>query len=272
MKNVSGVSGNDLITQQQELQPMKLPAMVAASICIALCSLQVVAAGKAQEPQAAVVLKALEPMVAGVKASDIRHVPAAGLYEVTVGQGTAYVTPDGKYLLRGDLIEIGSRRNLTIARHDELRREMLDKLPAADAIVFGPKNPAHVVTVFTDVDCAFCRKLHREIATYGEKGIAIRYFSYPAAGADSESWEKAEAVWCAANRKDALTRAKQGEKIPRSARCDTAPVAKSYIAAGRFGIEGTPLLVLENGAVVSGYKSAAELLAIIEAQPPQAAP
>jgi thiol:disulfide interchange protein DsbC len=251
---------------------MKLPAIILALTCVVPWSLQAVAAGKVQDPQVAVVLKALEPMVVGVKASDIRHVPAAGLYEVTVGQGTAYVTPDGKYLLRGDLIEIDSRRNLTVARHDELRREMLDRLPAADAIVFGPKNAAHVVTVFTDVDCAFCRKLHREIATYADKGIAIRYFAYPAAGADSESWEKAEAVWCSANRKDALTRAKQGEKIPRSAGCETAPVAKSYIAAGRFGIEGTPLLVLENGAVISGYKSAAELLAIIEAQAPQARP
>lgn len=223
------------------------------------------ACSRVEAPAVADVVRAVEPLVAGVQEENVRRLADSGLYEVVMGAGTGYVTPDGKYLISGELYEIGSRRNLTVERHDEIRRDLLAAMPEADAIVFGPEDPAHVVTVFTDVSCGFCRKLHSEVDSYASRGIAFRYYSYPREGPGSESWDIAEAVWCAGDRKDALSRAKLGERPERAERCDVGSVMRSYLAAGRFGIEGTPLLVLDDGSVVNGYVPADELLRIIQA-------
>lgn len=234
----------------------------AGALAGAMCGLLVSGAwaddGAARRKAVAAQLATVLP---GVTEKEIHEVPATGLYEVTIGNGTAYVTQDGKHLLRGDLIEIPSLVNLTEQRHNGLRRDLLAKLRPGDVIAFSPARPAkHHITVFTDVDCAYCRRLHQNVAKYTEAGVEVRYVAYPREGAGSEAWDKAEAVWCAGNPREALTRAKRGEAVQKAARCDTSHVSHSYLLASQMGIQGTPLIVLDDGSRINGYLPAEELL------------
>lgn len=178
--------------------------------------------------------------------------PIDGWYTVRKGAIVAYISADGRYLLQGDMIDLDRQANLTEEARNGARREMMATVPDDDTIVFAPEEVKHTVSVFTDVDCTYCRRLHREIDDYNAKGIAVRYLLYPRNGPSSPSWAKAERVWCAADRNEALTLAKRDEKF-ESQSCDTPMVSKHYAMGQDVGLRGTPAIVLEDGTLLSGY-------------------
>ncbi len=197
-----------------------------------------------------------------IKVEDVRPSPIAGLYEVTSGAEVGYVSTDGRFYVDGDVFDMGSKHNLTEDKRKQGRLALLAGVKDEDAIVFSPKGPVlHTVTVFTDVDCVHCRHMHSEIGEINRLGIRVRYLMFPRSGPDTESWRKAEAVWCSADRKDALTRAKKGETLP-AGHCET-PVAAQYELGRKLGISGTPGIVTETGDFLAGYASAAYLAAYL---------
>jgi thiol:disulfide interchange protein DsbC len=203
----------------------------------------------------------------GIDASQIRPSEAAGLYEVRHGHDFIYVTTDGKYVLKGDLININTGEEVTEQRRRADRLAALKELGDDNMIEYGPRPPVaakYLVTVFTDIDCPYCRKLHSEIAEYNAKGIAIRYAFFPRTGLDTPSYYKAVSVWCAADRSSAFTRAKHGDNVPEK-RCDN-PVAHEYQLGLDLGIQGTPMLILPNGSIYPGYLSADELAEVLSKQ------
>ena len=189
---------------------------------------------------------------------DVRPSPIAGLYEVVSGAEVGYVSTDGRFYVDGDVFDMESKHNLTEDKRKAGRLALLAGVKDEDAIIFAPKGqPAHTVTVFTDVDCVHCRRMHSEIGELNRLGIRVRYLSFPRGGPGSESWRKAEAVWCSADRKGALTRAKKGETVT-AGKCDS-PVAAEYELGRQIGISGTPGIVTETGEFLAGYASAAYL-------------
>ena len=152
----------------------------------------------------------LKLLPAGSKFEDLRPSPIPGIYEFMQGADVSYLTADGKYFLDGNLYDMGTRENLTEALRTRARLALINAVPESQMVIFSPKNPLYTVTVFTDVDCAYCRKLHSEMAELNRLGVRVRYMSYPRTGPNTDSWKKAEVVWCSANRNEALTRAKLG--------------------------------------------------------------
>jgi len=212
----------------------------------------------------AAVRATLAKKVPGAKPENIRTSPIPGLYEITLGSSIAYVSADGRYLINGDLFEVQSRTNLTEARRTDSRLKALASVSEDDMIVFTPTVPVkHTITVFTDVDCGYCRKLHSEIAQFNKLGIRVRYVAFPRSGPGTESWTKAEAVWCAKDRKDAITRAKQGVDI-KSANCGTTPVAREYAVGEDLGVNGTPAIITDKGEYIGGYLPPQKMLAYLE--------
>lgn len=198
----------------------------------------------------------------GISPDNIRPSPIAGLYEIQHQREFAYVTADGRYLLRGDLVDLKNGEELTENRRRVDRLDVLAKLGPKKLIEFAPPPPVaakYTVTVFTDIDCGYCRKLHSEIAQYNAKGIAIRYAFYPRSGPDTDAWRSAEAVWCAADQRKALTDAKAGAQIKIKGKVCENPIAEEYQLAQDLGIRGTPMMVLPNGDVYPGYVPAAQL-------------
>jgi thiol:disulfide interchange protein DsbC len=212
--------------------------------------------------ESAAVKTALQRIIPGMQPDRVSAAPVAGWYEVAFGAEIFYVSADGGFLLQGDLVDLGTRTNLTERARSSVRAELIKTVDPADAIIFKPEKPLHVVYVFTDVDCAYCRKMHSEIDQYLAQGIEIRYLAFPRTGVNTPSFFKAVSVWCAADRGTALTEAKAGRTVPAKT-CDN-PVTREMDLAAKVGVDGTPTLVFSDGAVVPGYVNAAQLRRILD--------
>jgi thiol:disulfide interchange protein DsbC len=240
-------------------------ALVVAAAAAAIAT--ATAPSWAQAPSAAAaagdVRAELAKKLPGSRAEDFRLSPVPGIYEMARGADIVYVTADGKYAFGGDLYDVASDVNLSDRRRRDVRVQLLGEVPDSQAVIFSPKVPKYTVTVFTDVDCGYCRKMHSEIAKYNELGIRVRYLFFPRSGPNTESWAKAEAVWCSANRNEALTRAKRGDDI-KAPKCANTPVARDYELGKDVGLRGTPAIVLANGDMLPGYMPPALLARRLE--------
>lgn len=194
-----------------------------------------------------------------VKLEDVRPSQVDGLYEVQSEAEVGYVSEDGRFYVDGDIFDMTSRRNFTEERRKVGRLALLNGVSDADAIVFSPSGPIrHTLTVFTDVDCTYCRRMHQEIAEFNRLGFRVRYLFFPRSGPDTDAWRTAEAVWCSADRREALTRAKRGEAI-KAAGCET-PVAAQYELGRKLGIHGTPGIFTDTGEYLAGYMPPASMV------------
>jgi thiol:disulfide interchange protein DsbC len=229
---------------------------------LASCVLSLSVAGAAEEALQAEDVedprKAIAEMVPGLTVENVRPSPVAGLYEVEIGAQIVYVSADTRYLFKGDIIDLSNNESLTDRRRNSLRSSQLDAISESEMVVFDSDHAKHTITVFTDVDCTFCRKLHQEVPQLQELGIRVRYLSFPRHGPGSDSWKQAEAVWCSEDRQSALTRAKKGEKI-EAEDCGPTPVAAQYELGNKLGVRGTPAIILESGELISGYLPADDL-------------
>ena len=201
----------------------------------------------------------------GVQASDIHDSPLPGMYEIVLDSEVVYVSRDGSYLIQGDVFDLQGRQNLTERRREQARADILASVDSESMIVFSPEpdNVRHTVTVFTDIDCGFCRQLHREMDQINALGVEVRYLSYPRTGPDSESWFKADKVWCESDRQAAFTDAILEDKVPEQS-CDATPVASHFELGRQVGVRGTPTVLTDDGIQLGGYLEPGELIARLE--------
>jgi thiol:disulfide interchange protein DsbC len=237
----------------------RLLASVLACLCAGAVFAQTVAgpaanapAGNA-DPRAAIVKK-----IDGIKLEDVRMSPINGIYEVTRGSDISYLSGDGRYAILGDMIDLDADANISENRRRGIRARIIETVPEAEMLVFSPKDPKYTITVFTDIDCGYCRRLHSQIAEYNRLGIRVRYLFFPRTGPDTESWHKAEAVWCSSNRNDALTRAKNGEDI-KSPKCPSDIIKRDYELGQKLAVDGTPAIFLASGEMLPGYAPPGQL-------------
>lgn len=214
----------------------------------------------AEDPAAEKIRAALSSLAPNATIESIERSPVTGLYEVTVGMQVIYMTPDGRYLMQGSLYDTKTRTDVTSQALAKLRKAALEDIDPKQAITFAPKEGKveHEVTVFTDIDCGYCRRLHSQIDQYNEYGIAVHYMFFPRAGLNSHSYEKAVSVWCADDSRSALTEAKQGaEPEPRT--CEN-PVADQFQLGKDVGIQGTPAIIAADGTMMPGYMPPQQLI------------
>ncbi|KFN47701.1 hypothetical protein N790_07565 [Arenimonas malthae CC-JY-1] len=210
----------------------------------------------------AAIREALLGLAPGMEIGQIADSPIPGFREVAIGARVVYVSNDGKRLIQGALIDIASRENLTQASEAGLRQGLLASVGDDSRITFAAKQPRHEITVFTDIDCGYCRRMHSEIAEYNRLGITVNYLFYPRTGLGSESFDKAVSVWCAPDRRQAMTEAKAGKALPK-ADC-TNPVTRDYDLGRRIGLDGTPAIYAADGTQLGGYVAPAEMLARLD--------
>jgi len=183
------------------------------------------------------------------------------LYEALYGTEVVYVSADGKYFLAGDLFELETRKNLSDLAKRSVRKEIIDKQDNKP-VVFKAKDEKHVLQVFTDIDCPYCAKLHREVPELNDKGITVEYLMFPRAGIGSPSFAKAVSMWCADDNKQAMTDAKERKPIADKS-CDN-PIEAQYKLGQELGVTGTPALITASGRLIPGYMPADKLAAALE--------
>lgn len=200
----------------------------------------------------------------GTEAGDVRPSPVDGLYEVMVGPVVIYVSSDGRYMFRGKLLDMKTDTNLTERRESEARSRVLGEIPDSELITYSTKGkPRHTITVFTDTSCTYCREFHQQIDQYNALGIKVRYAFFPRNGLASGNWKEMERVACAADRKQALTAAKQDQPF-ESRSCQDNPVMDHWQLGRMLGVRGTPAMFTESGRMIPGYLPPEQLLKALE--------
>jgi thiol:disulfide interchange protein DsbC len=203
---------------------------------------------------------------AEIDAIDIAPMP--GFYQVIASGQMLYVSADGKYMLNGELVDLGKKQNISKLAWAKFRKAEIAKVPASQRIVFAPAHPRLTISVFTDVNCAFCRALHEHIADFNKAGIAVEYMAWPregvatTAGRPTPTYTEMVSVWCASNRKAAFTAAIDGG-APKSATC-TNPVKEQFDLGLKLGIDGTPTILGPDGRVLGGYVTPDQLLEAVK--------
>ncbi len=203
--------------------------------------------------------------------SDIKASDLQGYYRVDVTRGPAlYIAQDGSHFFSGELYASTSVGivNLTEMDNAAHRLEMLAMVKDEDKIIFSPEgNTKGILTVFTDVTCAYCRRLHSHIEEFSDLGIEIQYLAFPRSGIErngsltKEYLETAKA-WCSEDRLQAMTNLKGGTPVSEQV-CENNPVAEQYRLGIEFGVTGTPAIVLPDGTLLPGYRTPAEFARIL---------
>ncbi|MFV0574336.1 MAG: bifunctional protein-disulfide isomerase/oxidoreductase DsbC [Vibrio sp.] len=203
----------------------------------------------------------------GLQVSDVADSPIQGLYEVTTNQGLFFSTEDGSYFIQGKMYSLdkdGNFNDLMAKRNAKLIENFAD-----DMIVYKAKNEKYVITVFTDITCGYCVKLHKDMQQYNDAGITVRYLAYPRQGPVGEVATAMAKVWCADDRKQALDDVKLNRKFDFNSgdlpKCQKM-IADQYAFGAQMGIQGTPAIVLKSGRLVGGYLPPADLLAALESE------
>ena len=212
----------------------------------------------AQADEAEAIKKKLMDLYPSHTPDSVSKSPVDGLYEIMYGTQAIYVTSDGKYLFQGILLDLDDNsRNLTEASAGKARQALMSDVLEQQPISFGAKQPKHTVTIFTDIDCGYCRKLHAEMDQYASYGIKVNYLLFPRNGIGSPSYLKSVSVWCSDDQEDALTKAKNGEAIENKT-CEN-PVAEQFEIGNKIGVTGTPAILTKSGELMPGYLPAKEL-------------
>ena len=206
----------------------------------------------------------MEEAFEGIKISDIRPSPIAGVVEVEVqGRETVYVSEDGGYVLVGNLLQIKDGEVIDPAqqRMEQVRKEGISELDLSKMITYAAADQKHEIFVFTDITCGYCRKLHRHIEEYNQEGVTVHYLAFPRGGPSAKAAEAMRHIWCADDQRTALTDAKLNDQISQTELGDCAkPVDEQYGLGLKFGVRGTPAIYTTEGKQLGGYVAPADLL------------
>ena len=204
--------------------------------------------------------QALAKTMPMVKPDKISESPIDGLYEVIVGSQVVYMSVDATYMIEGDLYNLVTKENVSETAKSVIRLAAINKLGSEKMLVYKPKTVESTITVVTDIDCPYCRRLHDEIPDYMKNNVEVRYIFMPLKGVDD--MKKTVSVWCSDNQQQALDTAKSGGEIEEKT-CDN-PINDHLELARELGVRGTPAIILENGEMLPGYVPVAKLVAQLQ--------
>jgi thiol:disulfide interchange protein DsbC len=208
------------------------------------------------------VREALRAIAPDLAPEYIGAAPFPGFREVLLGGQVLYVSDDGRYLMQSQPFDLQERKPAASAGLMDYRRDLIASIPGQDRIVFAPPNAKHTVTVFTDIECGYCRRMHQQIGEYNKLGIAVEYVAFPRMGPASKDFRDMESVWCASDRKRALSEAKAGQPVAKK-QC-TSPVAAQFDIGQRVGVNGTPAVFAADGTQLGGYVPPQQMLEALE--------
>lgn len=217
----------------------------------------------AQDAADAKVREAIMSLVPNAEIESVNDSVLPGFNEVVMGGQVIYVTDDGKYVVSGAVFDVAAKANLTERRLASVRVAELNKVPPERRLIFPAATPKHTITVFTDIDCGYCRQFHADIQKYNDLGITVEYLFFPRMGEGSKGWNEAAQVWCSKDRNEALTRAKGGQTLDAKSDCDN-PVSEDFMLGQRIGVSGTPAIFSAAGTQLGGYLPPDQMLARLE--------
>ncbi|MEI2265646.1 bifunctional protein-disulfide isomerase/oxidoreductase DsbC [Erwinia sp. CGal63] len=197
----------------------------------------------------------------GLQQTEIQPSPLPGMKTVLTESGVLYVSEDGKHFIQGPLYDVSGNQPVNVT--NKLLEKKIEAL-SGEMIVYKAPKEQHVITVFTDITCGYCHKLHSQMADYNALGITVRYLAFPREGMNGQVAKDMKSIWCAADRNKAFDAAMKGE-APMAADCKI-DLAKHYQLGILYGIQGTPAILLQNGMMIPGYQGPQEMKKLLDSQ------
>lgn len=209
----------------------------------------------------------LSDVLPGISVTSLTETPLPGIYELITDGQIYYLDESAEYLIDGSLIQLRDRVNLTDARLGGIHMSLIKEMGEENMLIYEPEQPStRSITVFTDISCGYCRRLHAELDTLLDEGVRVRYLLFPRAGLGSQAHKDLESVWCAENPQDAMTNAKAGGKIdPKTC---ANPIELHVALAEQVGLRGTPLIYTDSGEKIPGYREASALAGMVNGSDP----
>ncbi len=208
----------------------------------------------------------LAPFFGKIDKQDIVGTQFDGVVEVIIRNpiDSLLVSADGRYIIQGDVIDLTKRQIMPVSdKVKSIKKDLIKSINEDNKIIYPAANEKHVIHVFTDVDCPFCRKLHNNTDVMNDLGITIKLLAAPLASLHPYAQGKMEKIWCADNRNEAMDEYNEDKTIPDSKDCNN-PVANQLAISKRLSVSGTPAIFLEDGSHLAGYLSPTALLKTIK--------
>jgi mono/diheme cytochrome c family protein/protein-disulfide isomerase len=209
------------------------------------------------------VTRLLRQRLGKVEIDDVQETTLENVWQVRIGNNFVYLIDGGKHVFMGDLVNLETGNNLTKVSRRAGVREAIAEFDDDDIVVFAASGESKAtLNVFTDTSCAYCQKLHGEIAQLQEAGITVRYLPYARGGARGPGYQTMKSVWCAEDRNQAMTDAKNRrvQGLPSGDCAAAAMVDRGYLVGNQIGVRSTPWLVKSSGEVIEGYVPYRELI------------
>ena len=200
------------------------------------------------------IIKGLSVYFSNVVEQDINPTPFQGLHEVVIRKpriDVIYISEDGRYLAQGEVIDLQTNTNLTQYRLDSLAKEIMSTTTDDEKIIYKADDEKYVINVFTDVDCPYCRKLHKDVAKLNKLGVTMKYLAFPRSGVNTKSYYRSVAIWCADNPKQAMDKGMLQKGNPL-VDCKN-PIIDHLDLVKKLNVTGTPFIFFENGDHIPGY-------------------
>lgn len=204
-----------------------------------------------------------------IRVVDVRPSRVKSLWEVSTEEkglkGLIYIDFAKKHLIQGPLniIEFDTGNNKAAVEKPSDKRVEAHKIPVGEAVVLGNREAKTKVIIFTDPDCPFCGRLHKELQKISSKRTDIVFYLklYPLKIHKDAYW-KSKSIVCAGSLK--MLEDVYDRKNIEKKECDTKEIDETLKLADLLGINSTPTLILSDGRVITGYMSSEKLIQLIE--------
>lgn len=243
---------------------MLIKGVLLGMFCVGSVSAQTPKPDTESKTQAQIIKEKLKKQL-NINADSVSLSPVDGFYQVFTERGLLYVSSDAKQLLHGKVYSLdGGVSDLTESAYTSIRQKAMTDYDNT-ALVYPAKDEKYQVSVFTDITCGYCRKMHSEIEQYNALGITVKYYAYPRGGLNSKSSRDLDVIWCDKDPEAAMTAAKQTGRVSGQG-CVASPVTEHFKIGSSFGVGSTPALVFEDGSLIPGYKPPKDLLALLQSK------
>ena len=180
------------------------------------------------------------------------------------------LSDDAHYITDGEISVIENGQFIGLdSNFEKLKNQSVFASLDDSQLITYPATGAEraVIYVATDVNCPYCRLLHKQLPMLNAKGVTVKAIGYPIY---EKSPEQMRAIWCQGNessRRKALDQAMlNGKMTPVPTTCKTNGVTGNREKAAGLAVMATPAIYREDGVLFQASFESPEFLEFLGVQ------